>query len=300
MKLNRQELVELSVYGEVTSAVWPAERMYRIGHEGSLRMVPGTGGICYSHLIGDNALALAGDHVEPGVSIRAKDRQENAALNTLCCVGNEARVITGDAKGARGVVCGTHGGVDHVMIDFAQDILDQLAIGDKIQVRALGAGSSFEEVPEIKIFKASPLLLDKWGLSIKKGKLRVPVTHRVPAVLMGSGLGVTSAHAGDYDIQMTSAVLNKKYNLETLRFGDIVAIEDMDHSFGPSYREGAVAIGVIVHSGSGMSGHGPGVTSLLSGTVETLEPIISQEANIGNLLGIGRWREVTRRKKKKN
>jgi Domain of unknown function (DUF4438) len=274
--------------------------MYRIGHERSLRMVPGTGGICYSHLIGDSALHLAGDHVEPGVSIRAKDRQENAALNTLCCVGNEARVITGDAKGARGVVCGTHGGVDHVMIDFARNVLDELAIGDKIQVRALGAGSYFEEIPGVKIFKAAPLLLEKWGISIRKGKLRVPVTHRVPAVLMGSGLGVTSAHAGDYDIQMTSAVLNKKYSLETLRFGDIVAIEDMDHSYGPSYREGSLAIGVIVHSGSGMSGHGPGVTSLLSGTGDTLELVISKEANIGNLLSIGRWRKPTTRKRRTN
>src|SRR5690349_5502209 len=113
MRTNEKELVMLSVAGQVTSAVWPANRGYRVGADGANRVLPGTGGICYSHVIGDSAIKLQGDHVEPGVSLKASNNDENAALNTLSCVGNEAFVITGPAKGSKGVVCGTHGGVEH-------------------------------------------------------------------------------------------------------------------------------------------------------------------------------------------
>ncbi len=54
VKSNSKDLVALSVLGEVTSAVWPATRQYRVGHTGQLAVLPGTGGICYSHVIGDS------------------------------------------------------------------------------------------------------------------------------------------------------------------------------------------------------------------------------------------------------
>src|SRR3712207_7790747 len=42
------------------------------------------------------------DHTEPGVSIRNRDEGESAALAVLSCVGNDAFVVTGEGKGARG------------------------------------------------------------------------------------------------------------------------------------------------------------------------------------------------------
>ena len=39
----------------------------------------------------------------------------------------------------------------------------------------------------------SPQLLRRWGLQVRDGALRVPVTSFVPAVLMGSGLGKNTA-----------------------------------------------------------------------------------------------------------
>jgi hypothetical protein len=82
VKSNSKDLVALSVLGEVTSAVWPATRQYRVGHTGQLAVLPGTGGICYSHVIGDNATTIIGDNVEPGVSIAHSNANCNAALNT--------------------------------------------------------------------------------------------------------------------------------------------------------------------------------------------------------------------------
>ena len=82
------------------------------------------------------------DHVEPGVSAENKENDvrtgvaANTAFNVLSCVGNEAIVVNGDGKGARGVVTGKHGGIEHVLIDFPSGILDKLVLGDKILVKA--------------------------------------------------------------------------------------------------------------------------------------------------------------------
>lgn len=291
MKLNEKELVSLSVWGQITSAVWPASRGYRVGADGVNRVLPGTGGICYSHQIGDNACNLKGDHVEPGVSLKAPNNDENSALNTLSCVGNEALVITGAAKGARGVVCGTHGGVEHVMIDFAKNILEKLCIYDKIQVKAYGVGLELQDYPEITVMNCDPGFLKKWNIKSSKKKLQVPVTHLVPAKIMGSGLGATTCYSGDYDIQMFDREVVKTYNLDSIRFGDLVAITDADHTYGRRFLQGAVSIGVIVHSRSDMSGHGPGVTTLLTSKAGLIEPVIDKNANIGKILKLGRWRK---------
>jgi Domain of unknown function (DUF4438) len=290
MKTNEKELVMLSVIGQITSAVWPSNRQYRVGADGVNRVVPGTGGICYTHFIGDTAINLKGDHVEPGISLKASNADENSALNTFSCVGNLATVVSGDAKGAKGVVCGTHGGVEHVMVDFAKKDLEKMTVGDKIQVRSFGTGLEFLDFSKVKILNSDPSLIRQWGLKIQKGKLHVSVSHIIPAKIMGSGLGATSAHRGDYDIQMFDESIVDKYDLNTLRFGDLVAIMDADHSYGYRYLEGAVSIGVIVHSKSDMSGHGPGVTTLLTSPDGLIHPVVKKDANIGELLSIGRWR----------
>jgi hypothetical protein len=61
----------------------------------------------------------------------------NAAFNVLSCVGNEAIVANGDAKGAKGVVTGKHGGIEHVLVDFQPETLEKLMLGDKILVKRL-------------------------------------------------------------------------------------------------------------------------------------------------------------------
>ena len=40
------------------------------------------------------------------------------SLQIYSCVGNEAKVVSGDAKGAIGYVIGHHGGSEHVIVDF--------------------------------------------------------------------------------------------------------------------------------------------------------------------------------------
>ncbi|MCK4547486.1 MAG: DUF4438 domain-containing protein [Candidatus Eisenbacteria sp.] len=297
VKTNEDLLVEIGVVGEV-APVRLSGTPYRISPDGEPIILPGTGGITYNVRVGDPAGGWAADHVEPGVSVQSRDRDgsrnANAGLNVLACVGNPALVVSGDAKGGRGVVTGKHGGVEHVLVDFPTSVLDKLVTGDRILVRARGLGLALPDFPEIRIFNLDPGFLQKMGLRIRGGKPVVPVARVIPAGVMGSGLGVSHCYSGDYDIQMSDEEAVSEHGLDKLRLGDIVAITDADHRFGRSVRRGALAVGVVVHTECVMSGHGPGVTTLMAASRESLEFEISAGANIAKYLRIGRARKDKR------
>src|SRR3972149_501342 len=294
METNENKLVEMSVIGEVCSPL-SSSQPYSITPEGKPTILPGIGGITYNVKVGDNAIQWEADHVEPCVSVKNKDREENGALNLLSCIGNAAKVITGNAKGHTGIVTGKHGGIENVLVDFENRTLEKLAIGDKILIRGIGVGLSFTKYPHIKLINMSPSLLKKLPIRQDKTKdvLHLPVTHIIPAAIMGSGLGSQHCYRGDYDIQLFDKEQVRKNHLRTLRFGDIVAIMDADHTFGRIYRTGAVSIGVIVHSNCLTAGHGPGVTTLLTSAEGKIVPCIDSTANIGVYLKIGRFRKKT-------
>ncbi len=295
LEYNADELVEMAVQGKIAPATL-RDPPYRVTPDGDLGVYPGTGSITYNFRTGDSAVKIAADHVEPAVSVysveRDKDRNsgQNVAFNVLSCIGNQAIVISGDAMGARGWVIGKHGGAEHVMIDFPDEVYDSLAIDDVIQVRAVGTGMRLLNIEGVAVMNMSPQLLKALtgaGVGVTAdGRLRVPVTHRVPAKIMGSGLGRNHVYRGDYDIQLFDEQVVAEHNLKTLRFGDIVAITDADNTYGRIYRTGAVSIGVIVHSRSWTAGHGPGVTTLFSSKDGRIETVIDADANLGLLLGI--------------
>jgi hypothetical protein len=97
---------------------------------------------------------------------------------------------------------------------------------------------------------------------------------------MGSGLGRNTSWRVDYDIQLADPGIRRRYRLGSLRFGDMVAILDADNRFGPNYRQGWLTIAVIVHSDSTVSGHGPGVSPLLTGPIQCLRPMHVPQANL--------------------
>ncbi len=292
METNEKNLVEMSVVGEVASPL-SGSQPYSITPEGKPTILPGVGGITYNIKVGDSVIQWAADHVEPCVSMKNKDREENGALNLLSCIGNVAKVISGDAKGDTGIVTGKHGGIENVLVDFEDKTLERLAIGDKILIRGIGVGLSFPKYPHIKPINMSPHLLNALPIREDKTKdvLHLPVTHMIPAAIMGSGLGSQHCYRGDYDIQLFDKHLVEKHNLQTLRFGDIVAIMDADHTFGRIYRTGAITIGVIVHSNCVTAGHGPGVTTILTSAEGKIMPYLESTANIGVYLRIGRFRK---------
>jgi hypothetical protein len=298
MKTNRDKLVMLSVMGQVSSPTM-ADLGYRIGSTGKPVILPGTGGITYNVKVGHPACGWAADHVEPGVSVknampREGTRSANAALNTLACIGNEAAVISGDAKGARGTVTGKHGGIEHVLVDFDDRTLDRLAIGDSVLIRAFGTGLRVDGLDDVKVMNVDPGLLEKMHLKLTKGKGEVGVSHIIPSALMGSGIGKAHSHSGDYDIQLLDKRSVARLGLGDIRLGDIVAIKDADNTYGRMYRKGAITIGVVVHSDCVLSGHGPGVTTILSHSRGGIVPRIEPAANIANILKIGIHRKRTK------
>jgi hypothetical protein len=299
LRTNEDKLIEMSVTGQISSPK-SARSPYRITHDGKPVVLPGVGGITYNIKVGDPVSGWKADHVEPCVSSKNKDENENGGYNVLSQVGNEARVVDGDAKGAVGVVTGKHGGIEHVLIDFADKDLAKMKIGDKIHVRGFGLGLELTDFPEVVLCNTSPALLKKLPLKKGKGgKLRIPVTAKVPAKIMGSGLGKQHVFRGDYDIQLFDEKTVKQYKLDKLLFGDLVAIMDADHTYGRIYKSGAVSVGVIVHSDCVISGHGPGVTTLFTSGKGKIELVLDKNANIGYYLKIGRWRKKPAKRKKK-
>jgi len=288
LRTNREKLVKLSVIGEVASPT--TKNVYNISTNGVPCILPGVGGITYNLRVGDFACGWEADHVEPCVSTTNKENDvrsggaANTAYNILSCIGNQAVVASGDAKGQIGTVTGKHGGIEHVLIDFNPEIVDRLLIGDKIQIKTYGTGLKLLDFPDVKLVNMDPCLFDAINPQINGNALEVPVTHVIPANIMGSGLGANQVNSGDYDIQLFDNSTVEQFGLEDLRLGDLVAILDADHSYGRIYRKGAVSVGVIVHANCVTAGHGPGVTSLMTSTISAIIPKINPKANLASLL----------------
>lgn len=294
LKTNEDKLVMMAVQGGVSP---PGTRLpWFVEPDGEPFMLPAIGGITYNVMVGDPCFGWVGDHIEPGVSsiLNANKRVDapNSGYNTYACVGNVARVISGAAKGELGTVLGQHGGAEHVILDFAPDVLEQLTNDDKFLIKAFGLGLRLTDYPDISCFNLDPGLLHKMNI-VENGDetLSVGVTHCIPGCLMGSGIGSLNACKGDYDIQTADREYVTELGLQTMRFGDIVGLLDCDNRFGRSFRRGAVTIGVVVHSDSMIAGHGPGVVALLSSSKPLMKVEIDPDANVAKLLKIGRFLE---------
>ncbi len=289
LRTNVDRLVKLSVFGEAVSPVF-GRGVYRISAQGHPLVLPGVGGITYNVRVGDPACGWEADHVEPGVSVENKENDvrfgqgANVAFNVLSCVGNEAIVVTGEAKGAKGVVTGKHGGIEHVLVDVQPKVMEKLMLGDKFLVKAYGVGLKLLDFRDVTVMNMDPRFLEALNPKGKADKLEVPVTHVVPAAIMGSGLGSDNTYSGDYDIQLFDEKAMKQYKLDSLRLGDLVAITDADHSFGRIYRQGAVSVGIVVHTNCVSAGHGPGVTTLFTSRTGKITPKIDAKANIADIL----------------
>lgn len=293
LKTNKERLVMISVQGAIVNPEHSGKHSF--DHQGKPFMLPGPGGITYNVKVGDPVFGWEADHVEPGVStiLDQSKRYEgpNRGYNFYACIGNAAKVVSGDAKGATGVVTGHHGGAEHVLVDFPDDVLDKLTLEDKILIKAFGQGLKLLDHPDVYVYNLDPDLLEKMGVEERGEEIVVPVTAIVPGMLMGSGVGSMSMGTGDYDIMTADSKTVEELGLKGLRFGDIVAITDHDNAFGRCYRKGAVTIGVVIHSDCKLAGHGPGVTTIMTSPSGKIVPKKNPDANIGRILGIGRFRE---------
>ncbi|MGA8206420.1 MAG: DUF4438 domain-containing protein [Candidatus Dormiibacterota bacterium] len=286
---NREQLVGIGVQGTVVSPELPPlpASPYQIGSDGVPYLLPTPGGIVYNVRIGDSAFGWLGDMVQPGVSIRNPQDLANNALNILACLGDESRVVSGPALGAKGTVIGKSGRfAEHVILHFNREVTEKLALDDRILVRALGRSLRLTSHPAIQLKSISPRLLDALELLDLGGdRIKVPVRAVVPAYLTGAGAGLGS-EAGCVQIQSEDAQALKDNALLDLRLGDVVALNDYDCRWGNGFLKHAVAIGVVVHGDSPRSGFGPGITPLMAGIDGAIEPTVVPSRNILDLLSL--------------
>jgi hypothetical protein len=282
LQWNIDDLVEMAVTGAISQ---PTMRPNGYVHwpDGRAAVLPGMSGIAYNARVGDRAFGWAGDHVEPGVSIANPDEKQDFALHYLTCIGNEAVVMSGMAKGARGIVTGEHA---RILIDFAPDVLDDLMVGDAIQIRAKGRGLSLRDWPELEFKKTSPALAQAYNLRVENGQVICPVAMELPARIMGSGAEL-NAEFVDQDLMSGDRALMADLGIDQMRLGDLIAIRDVDHRFGRSFRKGWVAICICIHGDSVMTGHGPGILTLITGPADKLGFAIDPAANIASFAKVG-------------
>ena len=286
---NVTQLVKISVLGEIANPAMPGlpASPYLVSADGEPMIVPAFGGIVYNVKLGDRALGWAGELIQPGVSIKASGNA-NTALGVFACLGNKARVVSGAASGATGMVTGKSGRfAEHVICHFDDAVLEKMAPGDKVQVQAHGVGLQLAEFPDIQFKSCSPALLEALSPDVSgEGKLVVPVKGVVPSVLAGAGAGLGSEN-GALNLQTSDPVLFAEAGLADLRFGDLVAVADWDSRYGHGYLRGAMAIGVVCQGGSFRSGYGPGIAVIMTSKAPVIQPVVTGGANIRELLQIG-------------
>jgi len=287
---NVDKLVKMKVNGEIIHPELWVERNYVTTWDGRPKLTVGIGGIVHNVRVGDPVFGWYADHLNAGVAVSDKDASRQRAINTYSCVGNPAKVLTGEAKGTMGVVVGKTyffaGRSYRIIVDFQPEDLAKLAIGDKVEVEAWGTGLAIDGLKDVRIFSLSPRLFKAMGIEESGGKLKVPVTKVVPGYMMGVGVGRGGSHMGAWDIQSCSPELNESMGLEKLRFGDIVAVTDVTSDYGNGVYEDGVIVGVVSHGASEIGGHGPGIASIISTRMEHIEPVVDPNANAGYYLGL--------------
>ena len=188
LKTNADRLIITAVQGVVQPAgSYGLDTTY----DGKPQLDIGMASINYSVSVGDPTYGWAStDHVEPDVTFQGRDNPSpsRCAVAILACIGNEAEVISGDAKGAKGIYLGRHAGSDD-LVWFPEDAVENLTLNDKIQVKSKGVGLKIEGFEDVKTNKLSPELLEKMGVTIEGDQLVVPVAMEVPGHIMGSGIG---------------------------------------------------------------------------------------------------------------
>ncbi|HTW97851.1 MAG TPA: DUF4438 domain-containing protein [Acidimicrobiales bacterium] len=274
MPAGRRQLAVnlLGVVEHATSGASP----YAIGRDGRPYVPAGDGGLVLGVDLGEGVWERAADHVAPGACLVHPDPAARLALTGLSCLGNEAILRSGAAAGARGVVVGKRGEAGRVIVRFPPEVLATMAPGDEVSVRAEGQGHP--PIGDVRVMNLAAELLE--GLATRSaGTLRVPVRCEIASALMGNGIGRPAVQwCLDLQLDPLNAGL---HGAARLALGDLVALDDVDARFNIGYRRGWSTVGVVVHGGSPLPGHGPGIVAVLTGPAAALELEVDAEAHRG-------------------
>ena len=160
-----------------------------------------------------------------------------------------------------------------------------MCIRDRIDIITHGRGLKLFDFPEIEIKKIDPNLLKSMNFKVKNKKLIVDVAIELPIKIMGSGAELNSEYV-DQDLMSGDRSLMKKLKIDQMKLGDLIVINHADHRWGRSYKKDHVSIALCIHGDSVMTGHGPGIMTIMTATKKNLSWKINKNANLKNILKI--------------
>lgn len=192
----------------------------------------------------------------------------------------------GAAKGAKGVVTGKSGRFsDQVIVHFDVETRRKIAVDDRILVKSEGVGLTAPDFPDVTIKSLAPHLFDLLPKAVEDGALKVGTVATVPPHFVGAGAGLTS-EGGSLHIQSTDRAALAELGLDTLRLGDLVAIQDTDSRYNHGYLRGAMSIGIVGQTDGPRAGYGPGMTVVMTSPAGQLGTFDAPGTNIATLLGL--------------
>jgi hypothetical protein len=150
-------------------------------------------------------------------------------------------------------------------------------------IRAEGVGLRLTDHPGVSLKGISPELLAALSAREEEGQVAFGVTARIPAHLVGAGLGLTS-EGGSLHMQSTDRDLLAELGLDRLRLGDLVALEDTDSRYNHGFLRGARALGVVASTDGPRAGYGPGIAILMTAPAGELGSFDAPDANLAHLL----------------
>jgi len=260
---------------------------YRVDRDGRPYVPAGDGGIVLGLQLGDSVFGLAADHAAPGACLVHPDPASRHALASYACIGNQARVRTGQAAGARGVVVGQRGEQGRVVVGLAQADLARLRPGDEVAVGAYGQGLRPPGLPpDVTIMNLDPGVLDLLPVGLPSlppppggggAAVTVGVRITVPSRLAGNGIG-RPAVGWCLDLQLPPPGPD---GAGDLLLGDLVAVTDIDARYNMGYRRGWLTVGVVAHGASPLPGHGPGITPILTGPAGAVQARPDPAGHVG-------------------
>ena len=264
---------------------------YRVSADGNSYVPTGDGGIVLGVRLGQSVFAHDADHVSPGACLVHPDQGARHALTIYSCIGNQVVVRTGLAAGARGIVVGKRGEEGRVIVSLAQEDLARLRPADQIAVRAYGQGWRPVGFPaEVTVLNTDPAAFAALPIAVTDDGGKVVASVRTIAASMLAGNGIGRPAAGwDLDLQLDALSAGPDSSggagsggAGGVLLGDLLAVSDLDARWNMGYRRGWLTVGLVVHGGSPLPGHGPGITPILTGPAGVLqaEPDLAGHAGL--------------------
>ena len=262
------------------------ESAYRVDRDGVSYVPAGDGGIVLGLELGDSVFKLAADHAAPGACLVHPDAAARHALTAFACIGNRAVIRTGAASGAVGCVLGKRGEEGRVIVGFRAADLAVMRPSDEVAVQARGQGWRPAGLPdEVTVMNTDPVLFAALPIEIAADGRRVAATVRavLPGKLAGNGIGRPAA-SWDLDLQLTeeaSVTGSRPQEPPEVLLGDLIAVTDIDARYNMGYRRDWATVGIVVHGGSPLPGHGPGITPILTGPAAALQVRAEGAGHVG-------------------